>query len=156
MPPATRRTTYHLIHFTAMQSMIIRRARSSKWCATCHQTHHLPSTNWFTLQQGIKVIRRARFTNYNITNALIIPRCIIVMMLDYNFATGQIDFLLPTLTLIAVGYLIFSKISNILHSENMHITRFSVVVFLEPCFNAHYTNHTFFMCLFLSSLKKRM
>jgi len=69
---------------------------------------------------------------------------------------------LPTLTLITVRFLMFSKISKILHSENMNMTRSSVVAFLEPCFNAHCTNHTFFwcnyliLCRFINRLKKSM
>jgi len=94
---------------------------------------------------------------------LIIPQCIIEIKLFndalgnnqrhslcYNFANGEIDFVLPTLTLITVRFLMFSKLSKILHSEHMNMTRSSVVAFLEPCFNAHCTNHTFFDVITLS------
>jgi len=66
--------------------------------------------------------------------------------LCYNFANS----LLPTLTLIIVRFLMFSKLSKILHSEDMNMTNSSVVAFLEPCFNAHCTNHTFFSCNYLT------
>jgi len=53
----------------------------------------------------------------------------------------------------------FSKLLKILHSEDMNMTRSSVVAFLEPYFNAHCTNHTFcdvisWSCAVLSIDKK--
>ena len=67
--------------------------------------------------------------------------------------------MLPTLTLVTVRFFMFSKLSKHFHSEVMNMTRSSVAVFLWPCFNAHYTNCTFFcnyliLYRFINRLKK--
>ncbi len=57
--------------------------------------------------------------------------------------------MLPTLTLISVGYLVFRKLSNILHSEDMHITRSSVLFFRALFQCTLHEPYVILMCLFV-------
>jgi len=61
-------------------------------------------------------------------------------------------FVLPTLTLITVGYLVFSKLSNILYNEDTYNKVFRVLRALFPC--SLHDPHFFVMCIFLVELER--
>jgi len=63
-----------------------------------------------------------------------------------------LTFVLPTLTLMAVGYLVFSKVSNILYNEDTYNKVFRVLRALFPC--SLHDPLFFVMCMFLVELER--